>query len=55
VYTSPEPVPHHVQATNQKPVRGSLASSVQQKPAVINQQLMRTPKQQARDKGPTRI
>jgi hypothetical protein len=54
----PEPVfvPHHVPAAaGQKPVRGSLAAAVAQKPIDIKQELMKTAKQQVKAKGPQRF
>jgi hypothetical protein len=49
-------VPHNVSApAGQKPVRGSLAASVAQKPIDIKQELMKSAKQQHKAKGPARF
>jgi hypothetical protein len=50
------PVPHSVSApAGKKPVRGSLAAAVAQKPQDVKQELMKSAKQQAKAKGPTRF
>jgi hypothetical protein len=36
-------------------MRGSLATAVANTPKVVNQELLKTPKQQAKEKGPQRI
>lgn len=54
----PEPVfvPHNVPAAaGQRPVRGSLAAAVAQKPVDVKQELMKSAKQQTKANGPTRF
>lgn len=50
-----EPIPHSIPApAGTKPVRGSLANAMA-KGASINQELLKTPKQQVKAQGPSRI
>jgi hypothetical protein len=49
-------VPHSIPApASTKPVRGSLAASVAQKPVDVKQELMKSAKQQHKAKGPARF
>ena len=49
-------LPHNVAApANQRPVRGSLAAAVAQKPVDVKQELMKSAKQQHKAKGPQRF
>jgi hypothetical protein len=49
-------MPHNVSApAGQKPVRGSLAAAVAQKPQDVKQELMKSAKQQHKAKGPARF
>ena len=55
VPTAPAPPPPAPLEQATPVMRGSLATAVASTPKVVNQELLKTPKQQAKEKGPQRI